>query len=447
MGDGKTGISPFRWLGAVLAALGLALAGAAALAEVRVGAVQVKPTGEGTRLTLELSAPAEHSLFTLPSPDRVVIDLRQARLQGRLGADLAGNPHVTGIRAAPRGEGDLRVVLDLKAPARPRSFLVKPDGEGGHRLVVDLVAGGGDAGRPRSAAAPARAVEPPLRDVVVAIDAGHGGVDPGAIGPAGTREKHVTLGIARALESLLRRERGMRAVMTRTRDVFIPLRKRTAIARTHRADLFVSIHADAYEDRQVSGASVYTLSRNGASSEVARWLAERENAADLVGGVKLDDKDDVLASVLLDLSQTGTLEASLDVAGRVLRRLGRVGGLHKPEVQQAGFVVLKSPDIPSILVETAFISNPAEERRLLGQAYQQEVARAVLEGIREFFAEAPPPGTLLSARRHVISKGDRLAALAERYQVSPEALRAVNGLTADPLPVGKVLTIPTERGS
>jgi len=298
-----------------------------------------------------------------------------------------------------------------------------------------------------AARAVARPKEPPPRNVIIAIDAGHGGVDPGASGPNGTQEKQVVLAIARELEALVRRERGMRAVMVRNRDVFLPLRRRTEIARAHKADLFVSIHADAYNDRRVTGSSVYALSPRGATSEAARWLAERENAADLVGGVKLDDKDDLLASVLLDLAQTGTIEASLNVANRVLRELGRVGETHKDSVQQAGFMVLKSPDIPSILVETAYISNPDEEKRLTSPAHQKALAQAILAGIRQYFTEHAPPGTLLAARRHVIGRGESLAALAERYQVSPEALRAANGLRGEDLPVGKVITIPVERGS
>jgi N-acetylmuramoyl-L-alanine amidase len=257
----------------------------------------------------------------------------------------------------------------------------------------------------------------------------------------------VVLAIARELEQLVRRERGMRPVMTRSRDVFLPLRSRVAIARKHKADLFVSIHADAYDDRRVAGSSVYALSPRGATSEAARWLAERENAADLVGGVKLDDKDDLLASVLLDLSQTGTIEASLNVGDRVLRELGRVGEVHRGAVQQAGFLVLKSPDVPSILVETAFISNPDDEQRLSSAAYQKSTARAILAGIRRYFADYAPPGTLLAARKHVIGQGESLAALAQRYQISPEALRAANGLRGESLPVGKVLNIPADRGS
>ncbi|HLF96581.1 MAG TPA: N-acetylmuramoyl-L-alanine amidase, partial [Methylococcaceae bacterium] len=257
-----------------------------------------------------------------------------------------------------------------------------------------------------STSPPAGKVPPPrreietsgIRDVVVAIDAGHGGDDPGAHGQLGTDEKEVTLAIARKLENLIRAEPGMKAVMIRNRDHYLGLRERIQKARKHKADLFVSIHADAFINDSARGSSVFTLSEHGASNEAARWLAEKENAADLVGGVRLDDKDDVLASVLLDLSQTATLEASHEVAGKVLGELGRHGALHHRDVQRAGFVVLKSPDIPSVLVETAFISNADEERKLRDPAEQENIARAVFRGIRNYFAQRAPQGTRLAAR-------------------------------------------------
>ena len=412
-------------------------------AEVRVGGLRVQESAERVRVTVELSGPVDHQVFNLKSPDRVVVDLRNAQTSRRLDSPPEGRI-LSGVRSAERGNGDLRLVLDLKEPARARTFLLRPEGSAGHRLAVELEPLQAPA---RASFPPVRPAEPPPRNVVVVIDAGHGGVDPGAIGPTGVQEKRVVLGIARELQQLVRQERGMRAVMTRTRDVFLPLRTRVAMARRHKADLFVSIHADAYEDRKVSGSSVYALSPRGATNEAARWLAERENAADLVGGVKLDDKDDLLASVLLDLSQTGTIEASLNVGDRVLRELRGVGELHRTSVLQAGFMVLKSPDVPSILVGTAFISNPDDERRLTNARHQKSVARAILAGIRRYFDDYAPPGTLLAARRHVIGQGDSLAAVAARYQVTPDALRAANGLRSESLPVGKVLRIPADRGS
>jgi N-acetylmuramoyl-L-alanine amidase len=283
------------------------------------------------------------------------------------------------------------------------------------------------------------------RDIVVAIDAGHGGEDPGAVGANGRREKDITLAIARRLERLVRAEPGMRPVLTRTGDYSVGLRKRTQLARKHKADFFVSIHADAFKDQRARGSSVFILSDRGASSEAARWLAEAENAADLVGGVSLDDKDDVLASVLLDLSQTGTRKASLDGAQSVFDQLGKLGEVHAGEVQQAGFVVLKAPDVPSLLVETAFISNPDEERRLRNPAHQQLVAEAILRGIRAYFHKSPPPGTLVAMqqdRKHTIAAGESLAAIAQRYAVTVDSLREVNGLGTDRVRVGQVLRIP-----
>jgi N-acetylmuramoyl-L-alanine amidase len=237
------------------------------------------------------------------------------------------------------------------------------------------------------------------RDVVVAVDAGHGGEDPGAIGAGGTREKDVVLGIARALADRINGEPGMHAVLTRDADYFVALRERIRRARAAKADLFVSIHADSVFDRGVSGASVYVLSEKGATNEAARWLAERENAADLKGGVKLDDKDNVLASVLLDLSQSASIGSSTEAAERVLAAIDRIGDVRKPRVQQAGFVVLKSPDIPSMLVETAYISNPADERRLGSEAHQQQLAAAIFGGIRGYFEDSPPDGTRFALRK------------------------------------------------
>jgi N-acetylmuramoyl-L-alanine amidase len=287
------------------------------------------------------------------------------------------------------------------------------------------------------------------RDVVIAIDAGHGGDDPGASGSLHrTKEKKVTLEIARRLKRLIDAQPGMRAELTRTGDYFIGLRKRMGLARKHRADLFVSIHADAFRDKRVHGSSVYVLSHKGASSEAARWLAEKENASDLVGGVNVGGKDPMLASVLLSLSQAATQHSSLSAANKIYKQLRGVGKTHGRKVQQARFVVLKSPDIPSILVETGFISNPNEERRLRNPDHQERLAKAIMRGLKEFFTEAPPPGTLLAERKnvpvkHVIAKGDTLSEIADRYQVSLAMLRRTNEIRSDHLiRIGQVLVIP-----
>jgi N-acetylmuramoyl-L-alanine amidase len=284
------------------------------------------------------------------------------------------------VRFGTRDDGSLRVVLDINGDVQSKSFAVAPNESYGHRLVIDLA----PAGEP----APVRIEHAPqaeARDLVIAVDAGHGGDDPGAIGRGGTREKDVALSIARALAQRIDREPGMNAVLVRDGDYYVAHRDRMRKAREKRADLFVSIHADAIRDRTISGSSVYILSPRGASDEAARWLAERENASDLIGGVSLDDKDNVLASVLLDLSQTASISASMTAAERVLLELDRVGVVRKAAVQQAGFLVLKSPDIPSMLIETAYISNPAEEKRLKDRRHQEKLAHAIHGGIRGYF--------------------------------------------------------------
>ncbi|HHH39687.1 MAG TPA: AMIN domain-containing protein, partial [Sedimenticola sp.] len=310
------------------------------------------------RLVFDTSAPVEHSLFSLKNPPRLVIDIKNSRLRGGMPRVDSGNPLISRMRSALRKGGDLRVVLDLKRPVKPRSFVLKPNRKYGNRLVVDLYdAKAKSVGRAERPVKVSRVRAAAPRELVIAIDAGHGGEDPGARGKSGTREKDVTLAIARKLADLVRKEKGMRPVLIRKGDYYLGLRKRIALARRNKADLFISIHADAFRDRRVRGSSVYTLSQRGASSEAARWLAAQENSADLIGGVKLEDKDDLLASVLLDLSQSATLQASHTLARSVFRQLRKLGKTHKRRVQQAGFVVLKSPDVPSILVETAFISN------------------------------------------------------------------------------------------
>jgi len=438
--------------------------------EAKVTGVRLWSAPDNTRLVFELSEPVEHSLFGLSKPDRLIIDLKDTVLSGKVDPLGATEQRLLRLRHGQQNQKDLRVVLDLRKSVRAKSFLLRPSAPYGHRLVVELLdreEGGERATGPAAApsaprsggASTATGVREAAagktgksgkagtvgRDIVVAIDAGHGGEDPGARGADGSLEKDITLAIARRLERLIRAEPGMRPVMTRSGDYYVGLRKRTQLARKHRADLFVSIHADAFMDPRARGSSVFVLSERGASSEAARWLADAENAADLVGGVSLDDKDEVLASVLLDLSQTGTRQASLDGAQSVFEQLGKLGEVHAPQVQQAGFAVLKSPDVPSMLVETAFISNPDEERRLRNPAHQEVIAGAILRGIRGYFQKSPPPGTRLAMqqdRRHTIAAGESLNAIAQRYAVGVGSLREVNGLGTDRVRVGQVLRIP-----
>jgi N-acetylmuramoyl-L-alanine amidase len=376
-----------------IALLAVTVAWVSPVHAVEVRALRLWASPEGTQVVIELSGSAKHSLLTLKNPDRVVIDVSDARLSARAERPAASGV-VKQVRMARRPSGDLRVVLDLTQPIRASSFLATPNDHYGYRLVVDL--GGPPAAAAAAGPIKAEHARPAARDLIIAIDAGHGGDDPGAIGMHGTREKDVTLAIARALERSVDAEPGMRAVLTRSGDTFVPLRDRMRRARAQQADLFVSIHADSIRDRAVDGSSVYILSQRGATNEAARWLAERENAADLIGGVSLEDKGNLLASVLLDLSQTASLSASETAAEHVLRQLNLVGEVRKPLVQQAGFMVLKSPDIPSMLVETAYISNPAEEHRLRDAAHQAKLAAAIHQGLKEYFYADPPAGSRIA---------------------------------------------------
>lgn len=360
---------------------------------------RVTSGAEYTEVSFALSAPADHSLFTLSHPNRIVIDLTQAQLQRP--ALTARGGVIERIRSAPHGNNGLRIVLDLNQKAMPRTFLRQ--GSGGQELVVDLYPEDKAApNRPVKVAAQAPSYDKPGRAIVVAVDAGHGGIDSGAHGYHGLLEKNVTLDIARKLAALINRQPGFKAVLTRDGDYYLKLRERMARARAAHADLFVSVHCDASRDHAADGATVYALSEHGATSEHARWVANRENDADLIGGVSLSDKTNMLASVLLDLSQTATISASLDVGGRVAQDLARLGPMHRRDVQQAAFVVLKSPDIPSILVETDYITNPHEARQLASSGYQQKVATAILGGVINYFDQYPPTGTelaLAKARR------------------------------------------------
>jgi N-acetylmuramoyl-L-alanine amidase len=368
----------------------------------------VWPAPDYTRLTLESKSPLNHTMFAVKDPERLVLDLETDELSPALaelnGKVAAEDPHIQGLRVAHNRPGVVRVVLDLKTAILPQVFTLKPIGEYGHRLVLDiypvvphdpLAALIQETEKKRASTAPAAPGAAPAKPAVarlatVVIDPGHGGEDPGALGRRGSREKDVTLGIARRLKALVDAEPDMRALLTRDGDYYLSLQARVDKARRVRADLFVSIHADAFIRPHARGSSVFALSERRATSEAARWLANRENDADLIGGVNLDVKDRHLAQTLLDLSQTATIDHSLRLGNAVLRKLGAVNTLHKPQVEQASFAVLKAPDIPSILVETAFISNPEEEKRLNDEQYQQRLARAILDGIRDYFAKHPP---------------------------------------------------------
>jgi len=388
--------------------LAVLVCAAAPAAEIR--ALRLTPEADHTRATIELSGNVDYKLFEIRNPERIVLDVEATAFAPGFAAP-AGAGLLKALRTGKHGKDGARVVFDLDAAVQPKSFLLAPADGAGYRLIVDLYKKGKGHAPTKSAAA--LAAKP--RDVIVAVDAGHGGVDPGAHGSAGTREKDITLAVARELKRQIDAQSGMRAVLTRDGDYFIPLAQRYQKARNAKADLFVSVHADAYASGDARGSSVWMLSSRGASSEAARWLADRENRADLVGGVKLEDKDHTLAAVLLDLSQGATLEASSAVAERVLQALGKLGPTHRGYVEKANFVVLRSPDVPSILVETAFITNPLEEKRLNSGAQREKLAGAILDGVRDYFRATPPPGSWFA-----LNGKDKAEPVATRRGAAPK---------------------------
>jgi N-acetylmuramoyl-L-alanine amidase len=409
---------------------------------------------EYTRLVFDLSTTAKFRVSPGDKPGDLVIDIDNSTVANGFRAPSAQGLF-KGLDSNGKA-GSARLVAHVDAGAKPKSFLLKPAGDYGYRLVLDLYPGdatakqvaaddsadGDDSDTP-AAPAPARgrttrrgapassiaALPTSERKVVVAIDPGHGGEDPGARGATGMREKDLTLMVARELADQINRQPGMEAFLTRNGDYFIPLKRRYQIAREHNADLFVSIHADAFKNSDAKGSSVWVLSPRGKSSEAARWLADRENRADLVGGVSLDDKDDTLAAVLLDLQQGYAMQASDSIAGNVLKALGQLGPTHRGYVESANFVVLRSPDVPSILVETAFITNPSEELKLKSETHRRALATAVLGGVRNYFESTPPPGTWFaaqSARRN----GTNLVAAANKLAPAIEAAPAIQASPA-----------------
>jgi N-acetylmuramoyl-L-alanine amidase len=429
-----------RLLIAVLLLLGSLQAFAAEVSGFRVWADPVK-----TRAVLDLDRKTAYKLFTLQNPHRVVVDLQGSSIGIPVELDKEHAGIISGVRYGQPDKNTLRVVFDLTDSVELKSFLLEPTAQYSHRLVIDLYS---RSNRQASSMVKHVAdISKPDRDVVIAIDAGHGGEDPGAIGKKKTQEKDVVLQIARRLKKAVDAEPGMKAILTRDGDYYIPLRGRYEKARKARSDLFVSIHADAFTKRSVRGSSVFVLSPRGASSEFARLLADSENASDLVGGVTLNDKDDMLASVLLDLSQSATREASNKVAGDILGAMKRTGTIHKPHVGRANFMVLKSPDVPSVLIETAFISNPGEEKRLTEKEFQQRMARTIARGVKDYFYSSPPPGTWIAANRdgqkYIVARGDTLGGIASRYSVSLNRLRSANNIRGDVIHVGRELVIPT----
>jgi N-acetylmuramoyl-L-alanine amidase len=472
---------------------------------------------DNTRVVFDLSGTVTYQLFVLEKPSRLVLDISDSKNESSLTQDAFKEKKslIKRIRSATRNGKDLRLVFDLNAEVKPRSFLLKPSKGKPYRLVIDLydknkatektVINVADKSLSNMTKITTSAVKKrTLRNVLVVIDAGHGGEDPGAIGPRKTKEKDVVLDIAKRLAKLINNEKGFTAKLTRTADYFIPLRKRRDKARELRADLFVSVHADAFNKPQANGASVYALSRKGATSEAARFLAQQENEADLIGGVgdvSLDDKDEVLRGVLVDLSMTATVGSSLEVGKEVLKEMGGTARLHKKQVEQAGFLVLKSPDVPSILIETGFISNPKEEKLLGSSSYRQKMAKSIFKGIKDYFYAKPPASTYVAWKKngskesdliipttestdnivakqsssvektvsatppisstqknnasehsasgtkitHKVVNGDSLSTIGERYRVSVTKIKGLNKLKNNNIRIGQVLTISERR--
>ncbi|WP_025739566.1 N-acetylmuramoyl-L-alanine amidase [Salinivibrio socompensis] len=419
--------------------------------------IRVWPAPNETRVVVDLADKADFSYFSLTRPDRLVVDLKQSQLATGLPKRIKGSDILTKIRkSSPPDATTYRLVFELKDSAKPHIFALAPGGEYGHRLVVDLPhAQKVDKNKPTLSVAEKKRRETVAalpfgtEDIVVAIDPGHGGNDPGAIGPRRKQEKDVNLAIAKQAAARINAVPGMRAVLTRTGDYFVDLNQRSEIARKHKAHLLVSVHADGFHKPQPRGASVWVLSRRRANSEIGRWIEKHEEQSNLLGGGSLlaqNNEDEYLSRAVLDLQFSNSQKEGFDVATRVLKELGKVTKLHKSSPEHASLAVLKSPDIPSLLVETGFISNPQEERLLFQRGHQRGLANAIYHGIRNYFERFPPDGTLFAARKngvkHKVSPGQSVSVIAKQYQSSIAAIKSANGLTSNTLHVGQVLSIP-----
>ncbi|MSS75989.1 MAG: N-acetylmuramoyl-L-alanine amidase [Methyloglobulus sp.] len=383
--------------------------------QIRVGSVRYATDAGRAKIIFDVTSSPKHRVFVLDNPSRLVIDVKNAQAGRGLNQPSIAHPLFARVRASAKNESDLRIVIDLKQNVTAKSHKLASNNSDNQHLIIDLLNKNAVIGTDKSKKSTEKLASNKSSSLdekigtttktshtkskrtankkprfVIAIDAGHGGDDPGAKGANGTHEKLVTLAIAKKLQALINGQAGMKAKLVRKGDYYVGLRDRMKIARQAGADLFISIHADACQNPEAKGASVYTLSRNGASTEAARWLANTENAKEKVGGVNLDDKEEVLASVLLDLSQTATQQASASLASNVLKNFQSIGDLHYNTVQKAGFAVLKSPDIPSILVETAYISNPSDELNLTSNRYQAKMANAIFKGVLNYFDQLEP---------------------------------------------------------
>ena len=421
-----------------------------------VNKVTFSTSSHHTQLIFDISQPTRPKVFGLSHPERVVIDFPATELATDITMPSVEDHQVKRLRTGRHLNGVLRIVLDLKRSVTVVTSVHKPGGDHHQRFVLSLKPKGvvkeakSPAKVPKSQKAPksqiANKVPAKIRKAIVVLDPGHGGVDPGAIGRRyKTHEAKVMLALAGAVKQELDKKLGVSVVLTRAQDTFVQLGERRRIARQAKADLFISLHADSFRDSRVGGASVYILSRNGASSEAAQWLANRANKSDLVGGISVNRRDPEVVEVLLDLSMHAKLSASVRVAEHLIQALSDVSEIHRHQVQRARFHVLKAPDIPSVLVETAFISNPKEEQRLRSISHRARLAKALARGVMRYFNANPPPNTLFSARRHIITHGETLSHIAMRYDISVQSLRRQNRLTDDVLRIGQTLLIPSRQ--
>ncbi len=420
-------------------------------ASANVHEVRLWRSPDSTRVVFDMSAAAKHKVFTLSSPYRVVLDIQNATMSANLSSLELVNTPVSNIRFAKQGSSGVRVVLDMSRAVGVRSFFLKKSGEAKDRLVLDLtdVTSAKKANKSKKTV---HEIKKGRRDIIIAIDAGHGGEDPGAIGPKKIYEKNVVLEIAKALKAQFDAKKGYKAILVRTGDYYIPLAKRRDIARKADADMFISVHADAFSSPKAYGTSVYALSSKGATSTFARFLADKENKSDLVGGVSLSDKDAVLSSVLLDLSMTHKMQSSLEIGDHVLGHMGEISRLHSKRVEQAAFAVLKTPDIPSLLIETGFISNPGEAKKLATKSYRKKMANAIYQGVNDWFSENASEDTYIAQQFkksnkgsiYIVSSGDTLSGVASRHAVSMKAIKKANQLRSNSLRIGQRLTIPAQ---
>lgn len=398
---------------------------------------------EKTRLVFDASEKIDYKLFILDKPYRLVIDIAKASLNVDVSEVEIPQKMVKKIRAS-HSRKKLRIVIDLKQKLFAKHFILRPVKNYNHRLVVDLI---DKNNKPQTIAKTYSAIKNINRDIIIAIDAGHGGDDPGASGIKKTREKSIALAVAKRLAKKINATKGLKAILTRKGDYFVSLRKRTDIARKNKADLFISLHADAFRDKRVKGASVWVLSPKGASSEMGLWLEQGENQSDLAGGVDISNKDPLVAQVLLDLSMHYSVGASINAANSVYAKLRKsLPKMHSKKVQKAAFVVLSMPDIPAMLVEMAFISNPTEEKRLKTSRQQNKIASAIFYGVKDYFKENPPDGSyyasLSKQGSYKVKRGDTLSDIASHYGIPMSQLKTYNKLKSTGLRIGQILIIP-----